>query len=84
MHYSGVSDDFQTEVGETLRPGTSAVFFLARSADREAALSEAARFEGGKVISSDLVPQAEHVLREALGQRHGTEVISVSGGDASP
>ena len=62
----GISDEFQKEVGETMQPGTSAIFFLVDDAILEDVLAEARRFEGGKVLHSDLDPEAEAALREAI------------------
>jgi uncharacterized membrane protein len=62
---TGIDRSFVRTLSDELQPGTSAVFVLVRSVDREAVLPEVARF-GGRVLYTSLSPEAEAGLRQAL------------------
>jgi uncharacterized membrane protein len=61
----GIDDDFMRKLGETLQPGTSALFVLVRKMQPEKVLAEMSRFRG-RVIRSSLSPEQETRLQAAL------------------
>lgn len=61
----GVDERFMKEVGETLSPGHSAIFFLVRSVNPEAALAELSRFDG-KVLHTSFPSDVEAEITKAL------------------
>ena len=61
----GIDDDFIRSLGETLDPGTSALFVLVRRATLDKVLPEVRPF-GGKVIRTSLSTEQEARLRRAL------------------
>ena len=61
----GISDDFMKDLGETLKPGTSAIFVLVRKATPDKVLEGIKGFKG-KVIQTSLTKDEEHELREVL------------------
>ena len=61
----GINDDFIRSLGETLEPGTSALFILVRRATLDKVLPEVRPF-GGKVIRTSLSTEQEARLRRAL------------------
>jgi uncharacterized membrane protein len=61
----GVSPKFVGEVGETLRPGRSALFLVVRESDADATLA-ALRPYKGDVIQTTLDSETEEALRQAL------------------
>ena len=61
----GIDDDFIRTLGETIRPGTSALFVLVRKATPDKVLPELQQF-GGTVIKSSLSNEQEQRLQEAL------------------
>lgn len=63
----GIKKDFIERVTESLKPGTSALFLLARQANREAVLG-ALRPYRGTVMDSTLEPEAEETLKKALSE----------------
>ncbi len=63
----GIDDKFIASVGETLTPGSSAIFLLVRRAQPEKVLAELSRFNG-KVLRSSLAPDKERRLEEALSK----------------
>ncbi len=72
----GIDDDFIRSLGETLEPGTSALFILVRRATLDKVLPELRPF-GGKIIHTSLSHEQEARLRQAL------EALHVAGGDAA-
>ncbi|MGB5770909.1 MAG: DUF1269 domain-containing protein [Crocosphaera sp.] len=64
----GVDDDFMRELGETLTPGTSALFVLIRKVTPDKVLEEIAPF-GGKVLRTSLTKDDESQLQEVLNNR---------------
>jgi uncharacterized membrane protein len=72
----GIDDDFIQSLGETLEPGTSALFVLVRRATLDKVLPELRPF-GGKVLHTSLSKEQEARLRQALEDLH------ISGGSAT-
>lgn len=75
----GIDDDFIRELGETLTPGSSALFLLIRKAQPEKVMAELKGFDG-RIIRSSLSPEDEAKLQAAL-QR---EQLAASSEDAIP
>lgn len=65
MFDTGVDKKFIKEVGEALQPNTSAIFFVVRDADPDAAIATLRQYEG-EVFQTNLPPEAEESLRDAL------------------
>jgi uncharacterized membrane protein len=61
----GINDDFIRSLGDTLEPGTSALFVLVRRATLDKVLPEVRPF-GGQVIRTSLSTEQEARLRRAL------------------
>jgi uncharacterized membrane protein len=61
----GVDDDFIKEVSNAIKPGTSALFFLAENAQADKVVAEIKPL-GGKVIHTSLSIKKEKELKEAL------------------
>ena len=61
----GIDDDFIRSLGNTLEPGTSALFVLVRRAMLDKVLPELRPF-GGKVVHTSLSTEQEARLRRAL------------------
>jgi uncharacterized membrane protein len=61
----GIDDNFIRSIGETLQPGTSALFVLIRKVQPEKVLSELSRFRG-RVLRTSLSPEQEARLQAAL------------------
>jgi uncharacterized membrane protein len=61
----GINDDFIRSLGDTLEPGTSALFVLVRRATLDKVLPEVRPF-GGQVIHTSLSTEQEARLRRAL------------------
>jgi len=61
----GIDDDFIRSLGETLEPGTSALFILVRRVTLDKVLPELRPF-GGKMIPTSLSTEQEARLRRAL------------------
>lgn len=61
----GIDDDFIRSLGDTLEPGTSALFVLVRRVTLDKVLPELRPF-GGKVIRTSLSTEQEARLRRAL------------------
>jgi uncharacterized membrane protein len=61
----GIDDDFIRSLGETLEPGSSALFVLVRRATLDKVLPELRPF-GGKIIHTSLSTEQEARLRQAL------------------
>jgi uncharacterized membrane protein len=64
----GIEDDFMQNVAATLRPGTSALFILVRTAPPEILL-QTMHTAGGKVLQTSLGHVDEARLRSALGEQ---------------
>jgi len=63
-----VGQDFVKEVGETMQPGSSAIFYIFRQGDVDAAVA-ALRPYKGKVVHTTLSTEAEESLRNELKKR---------------
>ena len=61
----GISDNFMKELGETLKPDTSALFVLVRKATPDKVLERLKQFKG-KVIKTSLTADKEAELRKVL------------------
>jgi uncharacterized membrane protein len=61
----GIEEKFMEELGSHLKPGTSALFIVAKKAKPEAILEELKKF-GGKVLQTSLKHNDEDKLRAAL------------------
>jgi uncharacterized membrane protein len=64
----GVDDDFMRELGESLTPGSSALFILIRKVTPDKVLEEVAPY-GGKVLRTSLTKDKETQLQEVLSRR---------------
>lgn len=67
----GVDEKFMKEVGATLAPGHSAIFFLIRSVNPEAVLNELARFDG-RVLRTSFPAEVEAEITSALEKTAAT------------
>lgn len=61
----GIDDNFMRQLGETMKPGSSALFVLVKKATPDKVLEELKKFEG-KVIRTSLPKDAEEKLQKAL------------------
>jgi uncharacterized membrane protein len=61
----GIDDNFMREVGQTLEPGTSALFVLVRKVTLDKVLPEISDF-GGKILRTSLSREQEEKIRAAL------------------
>lgn len=61
----GINDQFIKELGETITPGTSALFVLVRKSTPDKVLEELKGFKG-KVLKTSLTTDKEEALREVL------------------
>ena len=77
----GISDDFIKELGNDLKPGTSAVFVLIRKATTDKVLAEVAKY-GGHVLRSSLSTEQEAKLQAALTA--GTASVSTAPASTAP
>jgi uncharacterized membrane protein len=69
----GIEEKFMEDLGSHLKPGTSALFIVAKKAKPGAILKELKRF-GGKVLQTSLKHDDEDKLRAALdAARSGTD-----------
>lgn len=66
----GIDDNFIKEIGNTLEPGTSAIFVLVRKATPDKVLEDLSQFEG-KVLRTSLSKEDEAKLQEALTKSGG-------------
>jgi|SRR5215469_7722381 len=63
----GVNDDMAKKVGQSLKPGSSALFVLVRRATVDKVLDGLKSFAGkGRIFKSSLTKDDENTLREAL------------------
>jgi uncharacterized membrane protein len=63
----GVDDNFIREVGNTIRPGNSALFLLISDITPDRVLDELKDFRGAKVIRTSLSKEQEARLKDAFG-----------------
>ncbi|OKH50320.1 hypothetical protein NIES2101_20115 [Calothrix sp. HK-06] len=73
----GIDDSFIRELGNTIEPGTSALFILVKKSTPDKVLEELSQFEG-KVLRTSLSKEDEAKLQAALTKFQAQEeVISV-------
>lgn len=65
----GVDDDFMKDLGENLKPNTSALFILVRKVTPDKVLDEVSKY-GGKILRTSLSKDDEAQLQEVL-DNHG-------------
>ncbi len=70
MVKAGVSKSFIEDVSNELKPGTSAVFFVIRSADTASTLAVLRQYKG-KVLQTTLDSETEESLKRAVGDKSG-------------
>jgi len=63
----GIDDKFMKDLGETLKPGTSALFVLVRKATPDKILEKLKHFKGN-VLQTSLSKDKEHELQEVLSK----------------
>lgn len=73
MVKAGVSKAFIEDVSNELQPGTSAVFFVIRSADAAATLATLRQYEG-KVLQTTLDSEMEESLKRAVKDKSGSNL----------
>ena len=61
----GIDDNFMKELGQTLKPGSAALFVLIRQMTPDKVIEEIRKF-GGTLIKTNLCNENEAKLREAL------------------
>lgn len=74
---SGIDKNFQDQVRDLVKPGTSALFLVLGKVTPDKAV-DALRPFGGTVLKSSLSKQAEADLQEALHGSRATEGVAVS------
>jgi uncharacterized membrane protein len=61
----GIDDNFIREIGNTIKPSSSAIFFLVRKATTDKVLEDLSKFEG-KILRTSLSKENEAKLQAAL------------------
>lgn len=74
----GIDDEFIREIGNTLEPGTSAIFILVRKSTPDKVLEEISKFEG-KVLRTSLSREDEAKLQAALTKAEPVDTSSPVG-----
>lgn len=69
----GIDDNFIRELGNTIEPGTSAIFILVRKSTPDKVLEDLSKFEG-KVMQTSLSYEEEAKLQAALTKRETAKV----------
>ena len=69
----GIDDGFMKQLGETLKPGTAALFVLIRQMTVDRVVEEIQKY-GGKVIKTNLCHESEAKLQAALDSAKIAEV----------
>lgn len=69
----GIDDNFIREVGNTIEPGTSALFILVRKSTPDKVLEDLQKFEG-KVLRTSLSKEDEAKLQAALTKSEARQV----------
>ncbi|MDJ0717288.1 MAG: DUF1269 domain-containing protein [Prochloraceae cyanobacterium] len=69
----GIDDDFIRELGESLQPGTSALFILVRKVTPDKVLDEVSKY-GGKILRTSIAKDREAELQEILSNRGITQL----------
>jgi uncharacterized membrane protein len=67
---SGIDQEFQRQVRDMLKPGTSALFLVVEKVTPDKAVEALSKY-GGTVLKSSLSKDAEHELQEALHGQQG-------------
>jgi uncharacterized membrane protein len=75
LQKSGIDKEFQDQVREMLKPGTSALFLIIEKATPDKAVAAMSKY-GGTVLKSSLSEEAEHELQDAL---HGQQPVAAGG-----
>lgn len=70
---AGVSKSFIEDVSKELTPGTSAVFFVVRSADAASTLAVLRQYKG-KVLQTTVDSDMEESIKRAVGDKSGTNL----------
>jgi len=68
LEKSGIDKEFQTQVRDMLKPGTSALFLVVEKVTPDKAVDALSKY-GGTVLKSSLTKEAEEQLQEEL---HGS------------
>ena len=66
----GIDDNFIQELGNTIEPGTSAIFVLVRKSTPDKVLDDLSKFEG-KVLRTSLSHEDEAQLQAVLTKTKG-------------
>jgi uncharacterized membrane protein len=66
----GINDDFIKELGQTIKPGTSALFLLIAKATPDKVIAETAEFSP-RVLRTSLSKAQEESLRAEIAAAHG-------------
>jgi uncharacterized membrane protein len=74
---SGVDREFQKQVQEMLKPGTSALFLVVEKVTPDKAVDALSRF-GGTVLKTSLSKEAEAELQAELGGTSDTKLAGTS------
>lgn len=76
----GVDDNFVKELSSSMKPESSALFLLVRSATPDKVLPEISKY-GGKVMSTSLPKEGEEKLQKALdnGKKKSAQHYAVAG-----
>lgn len=70
----GIDDNFIKEVGASINPGNSAIFFLVRQAAADRVIPELAKFNG-RIVQTSLSKEEEEQLRAAFSAEE--ELVTV-------
>ncbi|MGH9039247.1 MAG: DUF1269 domain-containing protein [Acidimicrobiia bacterium] len=62
----GIKDQFITELGEIIQPGTTTLALLVSHIDEEPLIAELKRFAGARYVAGDLPPDVLPAVRSAL------------------
>lgn len=73
----GIDDNFIREVGNTIEPGTSALFILVRKSTPDKVLEDLHKFEG-KVLRTSLSKEDEAKLQAALTKSEARQVNEIA------
>lgn len=75
LEKSGINKEFQEQVRDMLKPGTSALFLVVEKVTPDKAVAALSKY-GGTVLKSSLSEDTEQKLQEAL---HGAETTQPAG-----
>lgn len=70
----GIDDDFIKELGETIKPGTSALFLLVAKATPDKVIAETAEFSP-RVLKTSLSGEQEDRLRETIAKHAAAKAV---------